>query len=137
MNQASDIEALREAIAPFDLRLVVLFGSRARASHRPDSDVDFGALHRTGRRLTHHEIGALHLTLSELSKAHADVVDLSTSDAVLRYEIASHGRPLFEAEPGTWPEFVARSLIDHDDLGPLIRACVAAVGRAARQAAAS
>lgn len=132
-----DIEALRGAVAPFDLGLLVLFGSRARASHRANSDVDFGALHRSGRRLSHRELGALHLALSRSSEAHADVVDLSTFDAVFRYEIASHGRPVFEAEPGIWTEFVARALIDHDDVGTYVRDCIAAVGRAAREAAGS
>jgi predicted nucleotidyltransferase len=137
VDRVLDIEALRQAIAPFNLGLLVLFGSRARANHRADSDVDFGALHRSGRRLGHRELGGLHLTLSGLSKAHADVVDLSTFDAIFRYEIVSHGRPIFEAEPGIWTEFVARALIDHDDLGPSARACIAAVGRAAREAPAS
>jgi predicted nucleotidyltransferase len=134
MDRVLEIEALREAVLPFDLGLVVLFGSRAGAKHRADSDVDFGVLHRSGRRLSHRELGALHLALSRLSGIHADVVDLSTFDAIFRYEIVLHGRPVFEAEPWIWTGFVARALIDHDDLGPSARACIAAVGRAAREA---
>lgn len=130
------IEDLGQAVTPFDLRLVVFFGSRAGTTHRPDSDFDFGVLRRGGVRLGHEELGALHLALSRLCGAHADVVDLSTSDAILRFEVASGGRPVFESEPGAWSEFVARALIDHDDIAASIRACVAAVGRAAREATA-
>lgn len=135
MDRVLDVEVLSDVIAPFYLGLLVLFGSCARANQRADSDVDFGALHRTGRRLAHRELGALHVGLSRLCNAHADVVDLSTFDAVFRYEVVSHGRPVFEAEPGIWTKFVARALIDHDDLGAALRDCITAVGRAAREAA--
>ena len=75
---------------------------------------------------------ALHVALSEWAGAEADVVDLATGDAILRYEVVSAGRPLFEATPGVWVAFRAKALVDHDDLAPFIDACIRGVGRVAR-----
>jgi uncharacterized protein YutE (UPF0331/DUF86 family)/predicted nucleotidyltransferase len=133
VDRILDIGALGATVAPFDIGLVVLFGSRAQERARPQSDVDLGVLHRSGRRLGHREIGALQVALSGWAQGQADVVDLSTGDAVFRFEVAAHGRPLFEAEPGAWTAFVARVLIDHDDIVRFIEPCIAAVGDAARR----
>jgi predicted nucleotidyltransferase len=123
--------ALRVLVEPFDLALVVLFGSRATGAARSDSDIDFGVLSSAGRRLSHRELAALHVALSRWSGLHADVVDLAAADAVFRYEILSSAKPLVECPHGTWSDFVARALIDHDDVAPFVDACVAAVLRAA------
>src|SRR5438105_2196480 len=114
------IADLAGIVAPFDVALVVLFGSHARGSPRPDSDIDLGVLHRKGRRLRHRELAALQVALAGWSGGKADVVDLATSDAVFRYEIVSEGRPFYETESGAWAAFVARALIDHDDVAPLV-----------------
>ena len=132
MLEDLNLVALSSLAATFDLGLVVHFGSRARGEARPDSDFDLGLLHREGRRLRHAELRDLHVALSSWLGAEADVTDLSSSDAILRYEVAAAGRPLFEVQPDAWTDFAARALIDHDDIAPFIKACVAAVGAAAR-----
>ena len=134
---------MRRPELPFDaapaslgLGLVVRFGSRARGTERPDSDVDLGVLRLDGERIAHRELGALRLALSDLYGQEADVVDLRAADALLRREVIRDGQVLHAVDRDTWTELVARTLIELDDLGPMLDACVAGVLRAARGAAA-
>jgi predicted nucleotidyltransferase len=133
MNESLDTRALPGLVSPFALSLVVLFGSRARGRAHRESDIDLGVLTRDGRPLGHRQLAALHVALSRWADGRADIVDLATPDAVFRFEVVSQGTPLFEAEPGVWKGFVARTLIDHDDIAPFVEACIASVGRAARE----
>lgn len=132
MNAELPVTQLADLAGRLELGLVALFGSHARGQARPDSDLDLGVGRQDGRRLTARELGALRLELSRWSGREADVVDLLAADALLRFEVARDGRALWEAEPGAWSAFVARTLIDHDDLAPFLSSFVAAVGRAAR-----
>jgi len=76
-------------------------------------------------------IGDLALALGERFGAPVDVADLSTPDAVFRREVASVGKVLFEDRAGRFKEFVARALIDHDDVAPFLPALVRVVARRA------
>lgn len=132
------IEALREASTPLlerhGIGLAVAFGSRARGTERPGSDLDVGVEHASRRRLELLQLGRLQEELSQLAGVQVDVVDLAAADCIARIEVARDGRVLFESEAGRWTDFVARALIDHDDVAGFLPALVAGVGRAARKA---
>jgi predicted nucleotidyltransferase len=116
-----------------DLGLVVRFGSRETGGARPDSDLDLAVLRRDGRRLTHRELGEWRLVLSDRFGLDADVVDLATADSLLRREVITHGCILHAHARDTWVEFVTRTLIDLDDLGPWLERCREGVRRAAKR----
>lgn len=121
-----------EAMAQLGLGLVVRFGSRASSRARPESDLDLGVLRTNGARLSHLELGALRLALSDRFGLPADVVDLATADCVLRREVISNGHVLHARTREAWTDLVARTLIDLDDLGPMLDACIAGVMRVAK-----
>lgn len=135
--QAAPLDSLASTLAArHGLGIVVLFGSRGRGTEHARSDTDLAVLRGDGRRLSFHELAMLQSEFASSLGAdvEVDVADLATPDALFRYEVVSAGRVLVEAEPGLWSAFVARTLIDHDDIAPFVEACVAGVHRAARAA---
>ena len=137
MRPRLDLARQPALLRPHGIGLLVLFGSRARGQEHEQSDLDLGVQRIDGHGMSLGALGLLQAELSEWSGLESQVVDLARADALLRFEIVSDGRPLHEEAPGTWTHFVARTLIDHDDIAPFIAACVAGVGRAARNQAPS
>jgi len=111
------LEALAQlAAADPDVRLLVLFGSRARGGGRPASDFDLGV------SLTHSAARSrVEAALGGAVEREVDVVDLDTAPPQLRFEIARDGRLLFERRPYLWADFRARAMIDWWDWAPISR----------------
>lgn len=120
MARMSTIETLARALeqAP-GVRLAVLFGSAARGTERPDSDLDVGV------RLAEQEADPYgNLLAAELERATGRTIDLVLLDAappLLRFEIAREGRVLVEHHPGDWTAFRARAMVDWWDWAPTAR----------------
>lgn len=88
------------------LRLVVLFGSQVSRTADSASDTDIGFLPKV--RLDWRRRCELHDRLAELpglSLDQIDLVSLWNASPMLAHQVAEHGRPLFESEPGEWQNF--------------------------------
>ncbi len=86
-------------------RLIVLFGSAARASQagRSSEDLDLGVLGRG-------PIDAVALTnrfIQAFRFQNVDVADLARGDPLLLMAVAHDGVPLYEAEPGEFARFAS------------------------------
>jgi uncharacterized protein len=92
MDLEGAVDLLRTRVP--GLVLVVLYGSRARGDARPDSDVDVALL--ADAPIDRWELLELQAALAARLGAEVDVVDLLTSDDVLRVQVVAHGRTLFE-----------------------------------------
>ena len=100
------------------LRLLVLFGSRARGDARSTSDWDLGYLAGAG-----FDPDALLLALvTALNTERIDLVDLEHAGAVLRYRAARDGRPLVSAEPGAFERFAVEAVTFWCDIAPVLEA---------------
>ena len=82
------------------LRLLVLFGSRARGDRRPDSDWDFGYVASAGFRPEDLVDALSRATGSD----QVDLVDLQRAGGLLRYRAARDGVALFDPE-GLFDQF--------------------------------
>ncbi|MCE5316396.1 MAG: nucleotidyltransferase domain-containing protein [Parachlamydia sp.] len=83
------------------LRLVLLFGSRARGQAREESDWDFGYLAESD-----FDDSALYTDLVlALETDHVDLVDLSRANGLLRYYAASENRLIYESSQGVYENF--------------------------------
>ncbi len=129
-----DIEiALRElfARAP-DVDVVALFGSAATGRMRPNSDCDLYVRLRDGAKWP---LGLRLDLASEATAVCRREVDLIVEDestsVVLRREVASKGRPLYEARPGAWTDLRAAAVLAYMDLEPYLRRIGAAIRTAA------
>ena len=89
----------------FDLVLVVLYGSRARDDARPDSDSDVGVLHRTGIVPANRFLDLAVRLGDATGLPDIDLVDLRRAPGLLQHQAGTHGKALFEDEPGRFNVF--------------------------------
>lgn len=115
------------------IHLALLYGSQAQGRQHEGSDVDIGLLAADGKPLSYARMGRLAGELSGILAADVDVSDLATPDAIFRYEVVRCARVLFEASPGAFRDFVARTLIDYSDIERFVPELVAGVARRARR----
>jgi predicted nucleotidyltransferase len=110
--------AVGRLLADAGVEVAILFGSAANGRLRPDSDIDIGILCSGGleREL------ALGVDLERVFGREVDLVRLDTASTLLRFE-ASQGRCLHEAREGAFADFVARALLEYEDLRPILRRC--------------
>jgi len=97
--------ALSDVCRDFDLVLVVLFGSRATGHARPDSDSDVGVLRRSGLVPPDRFLELAARLGEETGLADVDLVDLRRAPPLLKHSAGTHGRALFEDEPGRFNLF--------------------------------
>lgn len=97
------------------LRLAILFGSCARGSLRPDSDVDVGIIPRDPGLPLARELD-LQARLEGACERPVDLVRLDRASTLLRWEAARHAVFLLADPPHELPRFVASAALEHADL---------------------
>lgn len=95
------------------LRLAILFGSRARGTGRPDSDIDIAIL-PTDAALPLRDESLLVTDLERATGAPVDLVRLDHATEALRWRIARDGIVLLSNPAHVAPRFLARTAIEHD-----------------------
>jgi predicted nucleotidyltransferase len=100
------------------LQLAILFGSRARRSARPDSDIDLAIL-PVDSGLSLRDEGLLVASLERATGAPIDLVRLDRAAPALRWRIARDGIVLLSSPSHVAPRFLARAGIEHDELRDL------------------
>jgi predicted nucleotidyltransferase len=115
------------ASAPVDL--AVLYGSVARGTAGPESDVDIGVTLLPGATLPLHERLDLGAALERALHREVDLVLLSDATPLLRSE-AAQGECIYERTPGSFGDFVARAMLEWDDVRPHFVRCARAMMRA-------
>lgn len=99
------VERLRDALrGESGLRLAVLFGSHAKGTAHPESDIDLGVLpfDRTMPLAVELDLAA---TLSRALGVEVDVVRLDGDDLLLGREVARDGVAVLEREPGAFTRY--------------------------------
>lgn len=111
-------EAIREAVREIPgISVLVVFGSRARGTHRPDSDLDVAVLpesadSRDRRRLQ----SRVAVALAELApEGRVDVVLVDEATDVLRQRIMETGRILLNRDNEAWKELRVRTMREYGD----------------------
>jgi predicted nucleotidyltransferase len=112
----------RSLLASAGVEVAILFGSAASGKLRPDSDIDIGILASVGRDIGLDGELALGAALERIFGREVDLVRLDTASTLLRFE-ASQGRCLHEEREGAFADFVARALLEYEDLRPILRRC--------------
>jgi uncharacterized protein len=124
----NELEILNAASARFtqdhpNLKLLILFGSRARGEEDPSSDWDFAFLTEPDRPpqpqsywFPGSELLNTLCNLLEVSDETIDLVDLSTCSDILAHFVARDGQVIYEKMPGEFSQFQQQSLKTNADL---------------------
>jgi uncharacterized protein len=110
-------QALAQAARQAGLRLLVLFGSRVSGQVHGHSDWDFGYL--AGKTLDEELLRERLMAI--LRTDLVDLVDLSKASALLRIQVAVHGRPVFEEDTGVFQAFQIDAASFWCDVEPVLR----------------
>jgi uncharacterized protein len=112
-----DEEILRAAEDLPGISVLVLFGSRARGTHRPDSDLDVAVLPATQDSQARRYLQAdLAVALADLAPAgRVDVILLDEATEVLRQRVMETGRVLLNRDPEAWKELRVRTMREYGD----------------------
>jgi len=118
-SQAASLQELQALAArESGLRLLVLFGSRARGDAAPYADWDFGFLAEGSL-----DTLSLMAALAEaIGSEHLDLVDLARASGLLRYRAARDGVLVYEAQPGIFDGFRIAAARFWYDAEPVLRA---------------
>jgi predicted nucleotidyltransferase len=97
--------------------VLVVFGSRARGTPRPDSDLDVAVLPESAdSRDRRHLQAKIASALAELAPDdRVDVVFLDEAGVVLRQRIMETGRVLLCRDSATWKELRVRTMREYAD----------------------
>lgn len=122
-----DAVAVVRILEPLGVEALWVFGSVARGTPRPDSDVDLGGLFRMPPDLD--ALLGARADLAALVGREADLVDLEAVSPILAYEVVKHGRLIHEKGPGRRVRFVAELIGRYEDVKrfrePIERAAIA------------
>lgn len=101
------------------IRLAVLFGSRSRGLARPDSDWDFAFWlePRTtdASRLAGKKRAITRELCVLLRTSRVDVVLLNFASPLMRYQVARHGRPVYQDRSDRFASFVSLAIRSYSD----------------------
>jgi hypothetical protein len=114
------IEALRHVLEG-DPRVAyaLVFGSSARGTAGPHSDLDVAIGLAAGVRMTALELGELASRLEGAAGRPADLVLLDEAPPGLAYRIFRDGRPILERDRGALVARKARAILEYLDFQPI------------------
>jgi predicted nucleotidyltransferase len=112
-----DEEILRALRDLSGIAVLVVFGSRARGTHRPDSDLDVAVLPSTAdSRVRRYLVADVAVALAHLApEGRVDVILLDEAPEILRQRIMETGRVLLNRDPEAWKELRVRTMREYGD----------------------
>jgi uncharacterized protein len=124
-NERADLtvigELIRATIADGPpLRLAIVFGSFAKGTARPESDIDIGILPVNADISLSDELD-LQARLTRALGREVDLVRLDTADTVLRWEAAKVGVVVYANPPYERPRFLGRAASEHADFAEAVK----------------
>ena len=120
-----------DIVKKYELYLLVYFGSYMTEFYHAESDIDIAFLAK--KPLSSKEKVSLFEDLIIYHrKSEIDLVDLQTADPILRYEIGSKGRLIYEAEEGLFERYSLYYLKRIYELKPIIQEEMNALKQAVR-----
>lgn len=105
------------AIVP-SLKMLILFGSRARGNPHSNSDWDFAFLCDSDQQnvLFNAEIYAILADLFRINDDKIDAINLAKCPALIAHAIAQDGRLLYERDLGLFSSFQQQALMSEEQL---------------------
>jgi len=102
-------------IAPDQINLVIIFGSRARLDHSQLSDLDIAVSTSIPDKRHRFQLRLQIISQFDGQNLPVDVVIIEDANWTLRHRIARDGIVIYQKEEDAWPDFVERVLIYYPD----------------------
>lgn len=115
----------RQQLQDFGVKIVYLFGSHAEGGASTASDIDLGIVLRDHQQLQN--TMPLYLKLFALFSHYVpnsdqlDIVFIQRAPLELRYDVITHGIPLFATSDDARLDFEERTTLAYCDFQPLLR----------------
>lgn len=113
-------QQLKKVAEKFSLDLIVLFGSQVKGKVMKESDIDIGVF-RKNKKIDFEEMLKLYQVLGQIFGKRVDISNLTMAGPLLRYEIAKHGKVLYEKHPTSFQYFMIRAMKEYFDFEPYYR----------------
>ena len=128
------IESVRQFLLSSPLvAFGLVFGSHARGTARPDSDVDV-AIGVAGRaRLDAHDLGDLTSRIEQATGRDVDLVVLHEAGIPLAFRVFREGIEVLVRDRAAFVDLKARTIVEWFDFQHTCEICVAGALRAARR----
>ncbi len=102
-------------VAPDDINLIAIFGSRARGDHSEHSDLDVAVSTSIQDEKQRFQLRLQIISRLEGPGLSVDVVLLEDANWALRYRIAKDGAVIFHKDSDSWSNFIEEVLIYYPD----------------------
>lgn len=112
-NLSIDQKSLKRFCQENSIDLLILHGSHATGDVRKESDIDIGILMHGD--LTKEKYWKIIGELTEILGDKSDCALLNGAEAMISYETAVHGIPLYERSRGLFDEFTATAISRYQD----------------------
>jgi predicted nucleotidyltransferase len=107
-----------------ELKMLILFGSRARGDFNPQSDWDFAVVYEetlaknslNDRVYSTLEVSDFISQILGISPDKVDIVELNHAGLLISHFVARDGKLLYEREVGEFERFCNRALLEKSDL---------------------
>ncbi|HAA63994.1 MAG: DNA polymerase, beta domain protein region [Caldanaerobacter subterraneus] len=113
-----DKKKLKEFVNKYNISLILIFGSYAKGRARESSDLDIGI--KFDKNIDMNLYSSILRELVEIfNREDIDVVVLNYTDPLLRFEIISSCKVLYQAYSGAYIDFYLYSVKSYDDVKKL------------------
>jgi predicted nucleotidyltransferase len=113
MNLKIDKEKLENLCRKYKIQLIILHGSYARGNASGKSDIDIGILSREKLDLDN-RLNVLN-DFAEIFGDKFDPVFLNGAEPLISYQVAIHGKPVFEETEGIFQRFQIQAIARYMD----------------------
>jgi predicted nucleotidyltransferase len=126
------LEKIEPIIKKYNLELLLYFGSYGTEFYHRESDIDIAFL-STENLAPEKKLSLLEDLIKYHKKSEIDLVDLRIAEPVLRYEIALHGRVIYEKEENLFEKYRLFYIKRFYELKPVIEEEIRRIGLSVKE----
>lgn len=110
------INKIKNILADYGLKLLILFGSYESNTFNENSDLDLAVKVKAVEQLKKDQLDILNKISALFNQIPVDLVLLNHAAPLIKFKIASEGKLLYQAEKGLFEKFQVRAAAEHNDV---------------------
>jgi predicted nucleotidyltransferase len=109
------INKIKNILADYGLKLLILFGSYESNSFNENSDLDLAVKIKEPEQLKKDQLDILNKISALFNQIPVDLILLNHADPLIKFKVAAEGKLLYQAEKGLFEKFQVRAAAEHND----------------------